>query len=157
MKRLVWSNELWDKEEAMKEWGLDEEDYEFLNSDYSYDDAFCEMNISVPEKIVVIADLGLWDGRRCGVKELGNNVAQCLQTECDYATWYIDSSDLRCDAVHHDGTNHYLYRVWKENISEATKRNFIMKVIDGKAKRADISRCTVSVKRYIEEREKMVA
>ena len=28
---------------------------------------------------------------------------------------------FRCDDTHHDGTNHYLYRVYKDNISEAQK------------------------------------
>ena len=31
------------------------------------------------------------------------------------------SGDLRCDDTHHDGTNHYLYRVYKDNVSQAQK------------------------------------
>mgnify|MGYP007079133240 CR=1 FL=1 len=32
----------------------------------------------------------------------------------DDSTWYVDRlGDLRCDAIHHDGTNHLLYRTYK--------------------------------------------
>ena len=42
------------------------------------------------------------------------NIKDCLESEMDDLTWYVDHlGDLRCDAIHHDGTNHYLYRCYK--------------------------------------------
>ena len=48
--------------------------------------------------------LGRWNGRFSGCREIASgNIADCLYTDMDYATWYVDKNgDLRCDAVHHD-------------------------------------------------------
>lgn len=60
-----------------------------------------------------------------------------------YSTWYVDRlGDLRCDAVHHDGTNHYLYRAYKENASEAQIDRLKEKLYSGTATRADVTRVT---------------
>lgn len=57
--------------------------------------------------------------------------------------WYVDRlGDLRCDAVHHDGTNHYLYRAYKENVSEAQIDRLKEKLYSGTATRADVTRVT---------------
>ena len=50
--------------------------------------------------------------------------------------------DLRCDAVHHDGTNHYLYRVYKPGVRESQIELLKDKLYEGKATRADITRVT---------------
>ena len=50
--------------------------------------------------------------------------------------------DLRCDAIHHDGTNHYLYRVYKDGASESQIDLLKEKLYYGKATRADITRVT---------------
>ena len=57
--------------------------------------------------------------------------------------WYVDKyGDLRADATHHDGTNHYLYRVFKDGVSETQMENLRDKIYHGKATRADITRLT---------------
>ena len=50
--------------------------------------------------------------------------------------------DLRCDAIHHDGTNHYLYRAYKDGVSETQIDNLKEKIYRGTATRADITRIT---------------
>ena len=50
--------------------------------------------------------------------------------------------DLRADAVHHDGTNHYLYRVFKDGVTDTQIENLQVKIYNGKATRADITRVT---------------
>ena len=50
--------------------------------------------------------------------------------------------DLRADAVHHDGTNHYLYRVFKDGVTDTQIENLQDKIYNGKATRADITRVT---------------
>lgn len=64
--------------------------------------------------------------------------------ECLYVGRWMnkDNGDLRCNDYHHDGTNHYLYRVWKDNISEAQKDNLRLKLYKGEFSRADITRST---------------
>lgn len=50
--------------------------------------------------------------------------------------------DLRCDAVHHDGANHYLYRCYKQGIRESQIDLLKEKILAGTATRTDITRVT---------------
>lgn len=73
------------------------------------------LDITLPGPILVIADLGLWDGRHRGVGLIrSGNIADCLQSQVrgdSTCHWYLNEvGDLCCDEAHHDGTNHYLYR-----------------------------------------------
>ena len=90
-----------------------------LNSD-RLDDERVNLNIPLSRPILVIGDLGRWNGRVMGYKEIpSGNIRDCLYSNTDYSTWYMDKlGDLRCDAVHHDGTNHYLYRTYKDGVTE---------------------------------------
>ncbi len=123
---LIWSNYYIDYEDWRDDLEADypdlTEDERYrkmleINSDY-LDDERDNLNIQLSQPILVIADLGLWYGRRQGYKEIeSGNIRDCLYSNYDYTTWYVDKQgDLRCDDVHHDGTNHYLYRVFKEGI-----------------------------------------
>ena len=87
-----------------------------------------------------------------GYKLLSNNLKDCFYGDIDSAEWYVDGyNDLRCNADHHDGTNHYLYRVFKDNLSDYTKENFLYKVSRGVATRQDITRYTTSLGKYFKE------
>ena len=122
-----------------------------LNDDY-LDDERVNLNIDVGEEIVVIADLGLWNGRRQGYKLLHKtNIADCLTGTCgDYVTWFVDDrGDLNCRDCHHDGTNLYLYRAWKDSVTEEQMENFLEKVYRGKATRKDITRYTRKIGTYV--------
>ena len=79
-----------------------------------------------------------------GYKDIpSGNIRDCLYSDTDYTEWYVDKyGDLRADASHHDGTNHYLYRVFKENVTETQMENLKDKIYYGKATRADITRVT---------------
>ncbi len=150
--RLIWSN----RELDYKDWknaleaeypDLTENErinrmYE-LNSDY-LDDERRNLNIQLSCPIIVIADLGLWDGRKSGYKEIqSGNIKDCLYSDCDYNTWYVDKNgDFRCEAIHHDGTNYYLYRTYKDNVSDAQIESFKWKIYNGTVTRADINRVT---------------
>ena len=96
------------------------------------------------DSIPFIGDLGLWNGRRSGYKMIDSgNIKDCLFSDTDYTEWYVDKyGDLRADAVHHDGTNHYLYRAFKDGVSDTQKENLQYKIYCGKATRADITRVT---------------
>ena len=77
-KRVLWSSEIdfdaWrdDYKEDYPD-ATDDEIDEMIN-DQNYDDLVYEreiLNINLPEPIIVIADLGLWDGRRTGYRDCG--------------------------------------------------------------------------------------
>lgn len=95
--------------------------------------------------IIAVADLGLWNGRVHAVREL-NNVQDCFSCVEDYAEFYIDSrGDFRCRTAHHDGTNYILFRLWKDNISDEQRENFMNKVMRGAATRRDVCRYTSKI------------
>lgn len=131
-KRVIWSNidlniEDWkdgykeylemseiddadpDDEEAIYEWMCE------TNDEY-FDDEYVNLNKKLDGRILVIADLGLWNGRKQGYKILGTNLHDILYSGTyDYTEWYGDGHNIRCTTHHHDGTNHYLYRVIRED------------------------------------------
>jgi len=114
------------------------------NADY-LDDERMNLDIKLSQPILIIADLGLWNGRVQGYKEIDScNIKDCLyDSDAEYAEWYVDElGDFRGTIVHHDGRNHYLYRTYKDNVSEQQIENFKDKLYHGKATRRDITRIT---------------
>jgi hypothetical protein len=101
-KRIIWSNR-----------DVDVEDYFLLNT--YLDDERENLNVSVDGRIIVIADLGLWYGRRQGFKLLGSRISDILSDDSDYIEWYGDGHNIKAIASHHDGTNYYEYRVVRED------------------------------------------
>lgn len=149
---LIWSNYDLDFEE-WKEWIQTEYPklspseqiqmmYE-LNDEHLADERI-NLDIQLNRPILIVGDLGLWNGRRMGYKEIpSGNISDCLYSDTDYSTWFVDKKgDMRCDAVHHDGTNHYLYRVYKDNATDAQIDRLKQKIYDGVATPADIRKVT---------------
>lgn len=150
-RHVIWSDidlDLDDWDELREEYPEYSEDDLYalaheINGEY-LDDERTNLDIQLSQPIVVIGDLGLWNGRRQGYKLIeSGNIKDCLYSDTDMTEWYVDRyGDLRADAVHHDGTNYYLYRVFKDGVTEAQKENLLEKVYRGRATRADITRVT---------------
>lgn len=158
-RRIIWSDmdlhgRDWqeDFEEYVKENGLDidptDEDalYDWMidtNDNYLNDERM-NLDIQLTQPIIVIGDLGRWNGRVMGYKMIeSGNIKDCLYSDTDFTEWYVDRyGDLRADAAHHDGTNYYLYRVFKEGVTESQIERLQEKIYMGKATRADITRVT---------------
>lgn len=120
-----------------------------LNNSY-LDDERVNLDVELDDNILIIASLGLWHGHRTGYKEIGSNISDCLYTDCDYNEWYVDGyGNFRCTAVHHDGINHYLYRVWKRDTSDTQRELLMDKLYQGTATQRDITRYTRSVGKEI--------
>ena len=116
----------------------------YSNNNENLNSLRINLDIQFSHPIVVVGDIGRWNGRVSGYKMINSgNLKDCFYSDCDYAEWYVDKlGDLRCEAVHHDGTNHYLYRVFKDNVSEEQIENLKWKIYCGKATRSDITRVT---------------
>lgn len=158
-RHIIWSNmnlEADDWRDSYKEYleinGLDDDPndenklYEYMvevNDDYLSDERR-NLDIQFSQPIIVIGDLGRWNGRVTGYKMIDSgNIKDCLYSDTDYTEWYVDKyGDLRADAVHHDGTNHYLYRVFKDGVTDTQIENLQDKIYNGKVTRADITRVT---------------
>lgn len=124
----------------------DEELYQMMyeiNGDYLSDERV-NLNIQLSQPIIVIADLGLWNGRRSGYKMIDSgNIRDCLYSSEDMNEWFVDKyGDLRAKCVHHDGTNYLLYRAVKDGVSDTQLENLQDKIYHGRATRADITRVT---------------
>ena len=148
---LIWS---WDID--YEDWRVDmENEYPDLSEnariDLMYDinqgyleDERINLNIPLSMPIIVIGDIGRWNGRFTGYRELKScNIKDCLYADDDYNEWFVDKlGDLRGIGHHHDGTNYYLYRTYKDNISPEQIDNFRAKICAGKATRRDITKIT---------------
>lgn len=130
-KQIIWSNRDIDFEEwkeclieYQEENGYDNPDnvtdievwgfiYESLDNQLG--DERWNLNVETDGRILVIADLGLWNGRRQGYKILNRNVSSILSDDAEYVEWYGDGHNIKATAAHHDGTNYYEYRVIRED------------------------------------------
>ena len=150
-KHVIWTNQDLDENSFFEEdWKpVDEETrlrlmYE-MNQEYLEDER-ANLNINMGMPIIVIADLGLWNGRRMAYKDiLSGNICDCLEAghDDDYVTWYVnEDGEFRCEAHHHDGTNYYTYRVFKPYITESQMDRFRAMLYRGIAKRQDINHYT---------------
>lgn len=154
-KRMIWSSDYDVKnfEEWLDEEYPDADEYEReqlvwdLNQQYLGDERMNLGDIIAPAGIVVLASLGLWDGRKPAYREIDSGkVKDCLHYQYDDAEFYCDRYNFCGIERHHDGTNFYTYRAWKENLSEQQKDNFLRKWLSGESMSCDVTRYTRSLR-----------
>ena len=137
-----WRDDLLEEEPDLDEEQLYERMYE-VNAEYLGDE---RMNLGVPVDgtILVIADLGLWDGHRQAYKEIHDgNLSDCLEYLHDSAEWYVTRDGEFCSKqVHHDGTNRYVYRKIKDGVTEDMIADLEDKIYDNIATQNDIDKVT---------------
>lgn len=145
---VIWSDyylDLEDWRESLEELYPDypeDELYEKMvdSNAVNLDDERYNLDIPMNRTIIVIGDLGLWNGRRMGYKEIeSGNIKDCLYSDTVYTTWFVDKDgDFRCEAIHHDGTNYYRYRVYKKDATDEQIEDLQDKLYYGRATEADI-------------------
>lgn len=130
---------------------LENDMYEFNNM-YLEDEQY-NLNVTPTKgRIIAIADLGLWDGRKIGYKLLEHNIGDCLNnfSQAEEMEFYCDRYNLRSTQIHHDGTNYILFRELRPEISSDQADNFLWKVYNGKATDRDIRKYTCSLRPYVQ-------
>lgn len=147
---------IWDSRPDYEDWRADmEAEYPEMTEDERYgrmleinadylDDECANLNVPMGMPILLIADIGRWDGRYSGYGVIrSGNIRDCLRSDMDDCRWYVDElRDLRCRAAHHDGVNNYLYRVFKDGVTTEQMDNLLYKIYCGTATRRDIMRLT---------------
>ena len=130
-KRIIWSNinigfEQWKKDyieyQSENNWLFQFEDVSdddvwgwiYRCLECNLDDERMNLDIETEGRIIAIADVGLWNGRRQGYKILGTNVNEIFRISEDYNEYYSDGHNIKATCVHHDGTNYIEYRVIRE-------------------------------------------
>ena len=102
------------------------------------------MNEPIDGTMLVIADLGLWNGRHTAYKEIQNaKLSDALDYRYDSAEWYVRRDGELCGVQsHHDGTNYYIYRKVRENATEEELQSLEEKLYFGNATEEDIDKVT---------------
>ena len=82
-----------------------------------FGDERMNLNKVLDGEILVIADLGRWNGRFQGYKVIGRNLQDILSaTGDDEAHFYSDGKNIRAEGYDHDGHSYYLFREVKGNV-----------------------------------------
>ena len=133
MKHIIWSNlnlDINDWKDGYEEWcDINNIDYDPNDEEAIYDwmietnngylgDEKMNLNHKVDGRILVIADLGQWNGRHSAYTIRGNNINEIFNINgrgFDFAEFYGDGYNIRGVEHHHDGTNYYLYRIIRED------------------------------------------
>lgn len=161
MKQIIYTTELDDYTiEQAKDYLLEFDDNtspsdnELENIAQTYkDDEFYylkdDLNRTLDNQIICIANLSLWYGSRLGYKLLDNNLKSILNViDGDNFELYLNSYDLKMNDHHHDGINTYTFRKIKDNINIDT---FLNKIYNNDLKKGDISKYTKSLKKDIKK------
>lgn len=116
--------------------------------EYFHEELMSRYNVMLNKNIVCIASLGLWRGRVEGYEELSDNLNSVFSIGASEI--YLDrKGNVRGMEYGHDGINYYLFRQFRENISNVQKENFLYKVSHGAATDNDVSRYTVALGDFI--------
>lgn len=111
-ERLIEQNEeLWGKKSVN-----DDEVWECYYEDLNmyFGDLQQEVSSMKIGKVLMIADLGFWNGRKQGYKI--TNSSNMFYSDADYIEIYADGKDIKSENSHHDGTNYITYREIKEGV-----------------------------------------
>lgn len=93
--------------------GGDNDLYDWMmDTNFNYlDDEYYNLNSTIVEQILVIGDIGRWNGRVTGYKILKTrNLNEILNLTDDQFEIYGDGKNICATGSHHDGINYYLYR-----------------------------------------------
>ena len=124
-----------------------EEERQFLSKQDFDDEYKYNLNKTLSNRILCIADLGLWHGRKTGYKLLDDNLNEILTAaQGDYYKVYYDGYNVRAEDNHHDGTNYYTFRVIKDNVNID---NLLNKLYNNTATNNDINNYTKSLRSEI--------
>jgi hypothetical protein len=116
------------------------------DSDYDiyFDDEVDNLNKELDNKILVIAELHLWDGIRSGFKIIDSQNLNAIMYvgQGERKKVYMKGRDIIMEDSHHDGTNIYTFRLIKD-IDKI--HNLTDKIYNNDFSSKDISRYTKSL------------
>jgi hypothetical protein len=146
-----------DTRENLKENGF--EDYEtvdvtdtmYEDIDMWFEDEQSNLYRKLDGRILAIASMGLWNGRRSGYKILGNNLNEVLTCGigCDEKEIYCDAYNVLAKGYHHDGSNYVEFREIRE---DRNIENLLNKLYNNeKVTRKEINYYTMSLRPYVKQ------
>ena len=153
--------ELEQYEKNVKEW-LEEDAVENITEEKITDEVYFQIDMDfnaeisnldkqLDGRIIAIADMGLWYGRRQGYKILGNNLNEVVSSSigCDEKEVYCDAYNVRAVGYHHDGRNYVLYRELRE---DRNIDNFLAKIYNNETiSSSTLNYYTKSLRPYVQQ------
>lgn len=149
---VLWTNDSYElldrakEEKRIRECDSEEELYDELNEDNNIylDDLRSELDIDLPRPIIILGDIGRWDGRYHGYKMVDSgNIRDCFHFETDEMTWGLDcGGDLVAKGADHDGTSFYRYRAFKKSCTDEDIEDFQEKLHFRKCSEDDVEKYT---------------
>ena len=108
------------------------------------------LNLSTVEgDFIALADVGRWNGRHIGYKEIGYTSLDEAVKELNHRD-YIDitfgiEDDFVYEGHHHDATNYITLREWRKGLSDEAKERFLDKVYYNEVTEKEIRWYTKSI------------
>ena len=119
--------------------------------DMYFQDEKLNLNKKLDGRILAIADMGLWNGRRSGYKILGNNLNEVLTSSigCDDKEIYCDAYNVCAIGYHHDGYHTVEFRELRE---DTNYEELLNKLYDNQpVTRAEIRKYTKSLLPHVKQ------
>ena len=119
--------------------------------DLQFEDEQSNLYKKLDGRILAIANMGLWNGRRAGYKILGNNLNEVLTSSigCDEKEVYCDSYNVCALGYHHDGYNTVEFREIRE---DRNIENLLDKIYNNEPiTRKEINYYTKSLRPYVKQ------
>ena len=130
----------------------DEDIYDEANFEVemNFDDETVNLNKTLNGRVLCIASLGLWNGRRTGYKICKDNLNEVMyQAQGDYYRVTYNGNDIVARDCHHDGTNYYTFRELREDTDYEILLN---KIYSGEeVNQRLINKYTKSLKPYVKQ------
>ena len=121
----------------------------YFRIDQYFEDEESNLYKQLDGRILAIASMGLWNGRKLGYKILGNNLNEVLTSSigCDEKEVYCDAYNVYAEGYHHDGRNNVEFREIRE---DRNFENLLDKIYSGQeVSRREINYYTRSLRPYI--------
>lgn len=118
--------------------------------DFYFDDEVNNLNKELKNKILVIAELHLWNGIRSGFKIIDSQNLNAIMYvgQGERKKVYVKGGDIIMEDSHHDGTNIYTFRLIKDMDKI---HNLTDKIYNNNFSSKDISRYTKSLGNLVRE------
>lgn len=119
--------------------------------DMRFDDERLNLSKKLDGRILAIASMGLYNGRKSGYKILGNNLNEVLTSSigCDEKEVYCDAYNVYATGYHHDGRNNVEFREIRE---DRNIENLLDKIYSGQeVTRREMNYYTRSLRPYVKQ------
>lgn len=101
-----------------------------------YEDELSNLS-TVKGDFIALADLGRWNGRHIGYKEIGYKRLDEAVKELNHRDYMDitfgieDDNEFVYEGHHHDATDYITLREWRKGLSDEAKERFLDKVYEG--------------------------